>query len=280
VLPYRFYIFGSRVDIWEVTLLLGVVAGYLVLVAAFKVGGESGAAPRLLVLRYLFSVYVAVVGAQLFSYAFDMHTTLAPPRGYSWVRYYLNPLSGAKTLYGAVVALPIAVLAVSTPWRDLGFGRALERWTPALFTVLSVARLGCLAQGCCYGVRSQGLGLRFAPGSVVYYQQLSAGLIDEGSWSLAVVPTQAISAVVIAAIGVAYYRALLCGRRYVFVGAIALYSVFRFLIEMVRDDVVRNYYGPLSTSQWLALAILAGCVVWRWLELEGPQYPRAGGGRL
>jgi len=44
----------------------------------------------------------------------------------------------------------------------------------------------------------------------------------------------------------------------VFAHGIAVCSVFRFMIETVRDDRARNSLGPLLTSQRIALAVLAG----------------------
>ena len=45
---------------------------------------------------------------------------------------------------------------------------------------------------------------------------------------------------------------------------IAAYSIFRFAIEFVRADVERNHYALLSTSQWIALALLAALALHAW----------------
>ena len=36
-----------------------------------------------------------------------------------------------------------------------------------------------------------------------------------------------------------------------------IYSSVRFLLEFIRGDEERGFFGPLSTSQWIALLILA-----------------------
>ena len=46
-----------------------------------------------------------------------------------------------------------------------------------------------------------------------------------------------------------------------FVPVVAAYSVFRFVIEFVRADVERGFYGPLATSQWIALVVLAAAAI-------------------
>ena len=40
------------------------------------------------------------------------------------------------------------------------------------------------------------------------------------------------------------------------------YAPVRFVLEFFRGDVVRGIYGPLSTSQWISLAVMAAAVVW------------------
>jgi phosphatidylglycerol:prolipoprotein diacylglycerol transferase len=218
--------------------------------------------PRLLGLRYLVTLYIAVLGAQLFAYMFDLNNTLLPPGGVSWAAYYLNPFFGPKTLYGAILVLPLAAFLVSVPWRDLSFRDALNHWTPAMFGVMAVARLGCLLQGCCYGVRSDAFGIRFPHGSVVYYAHVGEGLISEGTSSLPVVPTQALSALALFVLSLWAFRAVVQGRKHVFAHGVAMYSAFRFAVEFLRDDPARNAYGALSTSQWVAIAVLTTYGLW------------------
>ncbi len=264
MLPRHIAILGVGVSSWDIAFFAGVCVGYIVLELAFSVARPPVPRPRLLGFRYLVTVYVAVLGAQLAAYAFDSTTTLLPPWGVPWQRYYLDPLYGPKTLYGAVIALPVAVGLVTVPWRRPTYGRALACWTPALVAVLAGARVGCFLQGCCYGIRSRLFGIRFAPEAIVSYEQAHSGLITRGSASLPVIPTQAISAGVLVALCVWSLTRLRQGRERVWADTTAAYSAYRFLIEIVRADDVRNFYGPLSTSQWIAAALLTLYGLWRW----------------
>jgi phosphatidylglycerol:prolipoprotein diacylglycerol transferase len=257
-----FDVFGVRLAIWDLCFVLGIALGYVVLHRAFRFG-ERARVPPLLPVRWLITVYVSIVGAKLFAYLFDLNTTILPPASVDWARYYLDPLSGPKTLYGAIIILPLGVLAVSRPWGDVGLRDALDRWTPALMTVLASARIGCLLQGCCHGRQSSWLGVAFPAGTPPAVLQHRRGLIPAGVESLPVLPTQAISAGVLAALAVWCFVRVRRGRRDVFVDAMAVYSGFRFLVEFVRDDPERNLYGALSTSQWIALAILGMYAAWR-----------------
>jgi len=166
--------------------------------------------------------------------------------------------------HSTTVVAPLAV-AVAAIGSRLSLARALDVWTPALFVVTAGARIGCLLQGCCYGVRSDWAGISFPAGSPVYYEQLRAGLIAEGSPSLGVVPTQAIEAAfvsMIAMVAADQRRADRTDRRdgEAFTLAVAAYSVFRFAIEFVRGDMERGIYAALATSQWIALVVVAAAM--------------------
>lgn len=257
--PHDVPLLGLTISVWNFTFLLGVLAGYPVLRCAL---GHRQAGPvSVLPLRWLATVYLSALGAQLFAYLFDLNTSALPPASVNPLRYYLDPLYGPKTLYGAIVFLPVTMLVIAG--RRLGYVTALDAWTPAMFVVLAVARAGCFLQGCCYGVPSRWLGVSFPPHGTIYHRQLAAGLIAPGSPTLPVVPTQAVEAAVLVALGAWTMRTLKQGRTTIFPHAVALYSALRFVLEIVRDDPDRNLLGPLSTSQWIATALLLVYGTWR-----------------
>lgn len=251
--PFPVTMLGLSVSVWNAALLAGVLVGYGILYGTFRTTGTRQV-PRALLVRYVVAAYVAVIGAQLFAYLFDMNTSALPPRGVSWVVYYLSPVAGPKTLYGAIVFLPIG--GMLSAGGGVSVRRAIDAYAPALMVVMGMARVGCLLQGCCYGVCARAVGLTFAPGSVVYFRHLHDELITEGSRSLPVVPTQLIAAVALFTLAGWSYGRLRRGAPWVMMDGVAAYSVFRFLIELVRADPDRNLYASLSTSQWIALGIL------------------------
>ncbi len=265
--PHDVLLLGRTLAVWDVVFLVAIAVGYAVVGSCMRAAGL--ARPRLLALRWLVTVYVSVLGAQLFAYAFDLHTTLLPARSVSWTAYYLNPISGPKTLYGAILALPLGIWAITAVGRDLDYREALNCWTPALLVVLALSRVGCFMQGCCHGVRSE-FGVSFPVASPAYFQQLKGGLIEAGSAALPVIPTQAISALVLGGIAVWSYLQLRKRHSGVFLSAIILYSFFRLAIEFVRDDPGRNALGPLSTSQWIALALLGIVGTWKLASSPSP----------
>jgi phosphatidylglycerol:prolipoprotein diacylglycerol transferase len=252
--PGDIYLLGASVSVWNAVFALAVAVGYVVFRAS------SRAEPLLshAGLRYLVVVYLSAIAAQVFAYAFDANTSLVPPPGVSYAGYYLDPLAGPKTLYGVIVLMPISV-ALATMRSALPLGRALDLWTPAMLVVLAIVRVGCFLQGCCYGAHSNLFGVSFPAGSSVYYQQINAGVLnDDAAWSLQVVPTQLLESLFLAMLAAWSWKVRgASGRFGLFLPAVAAYSVFRFAIEFVRADATRGIYGPLATSQWIALLVIA-----------------------
>lgn len=260
--PEPVHAFGVELDIWNVFFLIGVGVGYMVLLFALRIGTQQPR-PRWLPLRWIVTVYLGAVLAQLFAYLFDLNTSLRPPPSVSLWRYYLDPLFGPKTLYGAVVSLPLGIAIIAVPWTRGLYSYLLERWTPAMMATLGVSRIGCFFQGCCYGRRDDVLGTVFATASPVYYRQLNDGVITAGALPLPVVATQAMEAAVLIGLCSWCLWAIRRGRSHVFADSVAVYSLARFAMEFLRDDPERNALGPLASSQWIALVILAIYTAWR-----------------
>lgn len=254
---HDFELWGVRLGVWNALVVAGIGLGYLVLRATAR---ARGLPRRGLALRWLGTAYVALLGAQLFSYAFDRDTTLLPPPGMSAVRYYLHPLAGGKTLFGAMLTLPLGVGLVMLPARAGRFGDALAAWTPPLCAALACVRVGCFLQGCCYGIPSTWLGVALPPRSLLYWEHRRAGLIDEGEWTHPVVPTQLLEAAGLALLAGWAYRRARQGGEPVFLPTLVAYAALRFALEFARADPVRNAFGPFSSSQWIALAV--GAAAW------------------
>ena len=254
--------FGYSVSVWNLCLLIGIVVGYAVLQLTFAAGPAGTARPRWLFGCWIATVYVGALGAQWFSYTFDLNTSLVPAPGTSILRYYFDPLAGPKVLYGAVLTLPLTLLAFSR--RDFArYQMLLDRWTPAMLATLAVTRIGCFLQGCCYGRRDDMMGIVFPIGSPAYWHQIEEHVIRPGSLPAPVIPTQLLEAVALVVLAFGAWSEIRRGRGFVFAYSVALYSIARIGLEFVRDDPERNLFGFLSTSQWIALAILALFATWR-----------------
>ena len=110
-----------------------------------------------------------------------------------------------------------------------------------------IARIGCFLAGCCYGIE--------ADWGVVY--SISAGAPN----GVALIPVQLFES----AANLLIFLAVLIYQRKRLKGSLTLYlvsySVCRFLLEFLRGDEIRGHLLGLSTSQWIAAAIILVCTI-------------------
>ena len=157
---------------------------------------------------------------------------------------------------GFLLAVPATIWLIHR--RKLDFRRVVDVLAPALALGHAIGRLGCFAQGCCYGAPSR-FGLLFpadAPASCEFGQ-------------VPVHPTQLYES-----LGLLVLFGFLLSRRAkrrfegeIFALYMICYSLLRFLIECLRADDRGFYLGPLSVSQLVSLLVFA-CgvslhVLWR-----------------
>lgn len=161
----------------------------------------------------------------------------------------LQALSGSGfVVYGGIVGGIIASI-VYCRVKKVSFLRYFDLTAPSIALAQGFGRIGCFLAGCCYGRETDSfIGIIFH----------NSAYAPNG---IKLIPTQLISSAgdfLIALILLLFARkARDTGK----VGALylVLYSVGRFIIEFFRNDY-RGSIGVLSTSQFIALFILAGGV--------------------
>jgi phosphatidylglycerol---prolipoprotein diacylglyceryl transferase len=139
----------------------------------------------------------------------------------------------------------------------------LDSISPAIAFAIALARLGCFANGCCFGyVSAQPWAIAFPPGSRAYEHHLDAGLIALGApLSLPVLPMMLFFSAASLGIGWILWR-----WRWRFVGQrvlalIAMWSVANVVIEYWRDPTM----VPGTPHLWgvsLAIAAIAVPALW------------------
>jgi phosphatidylglycerol:prolipoprotein diacylglycerol transferase len=160
--------------------------------------------------------------------------------------------------YGGVLGAAPAVWLFARRFRiDL---RALaDLGAVALPAAHAVGRVGCLLGGCCHGGPAGSW-----PGIVYTDPRAPATALSQGTLPLHPVPIyEALGLTLIAA---AMLTLLLLERQRgrLFLLYLACYALLRFSCEFLRADSERGSLGPLSTSQWIALAALcAVALAWR-----------------
>ena len=117
----------------------------------------------------------------------------------------------------------------------------------------AIGRVGCLLGGCCYGVPTR------LPIGIVYPE---GAIAPSGVPLFPVQPLESLALLGICALLTAYCRKPRSAYRAVGLYLMS-YAPCRFALEFLRGDEMRGRLGPLSTSQWISLALLtAGCALW------------------
>jgi hypothetical protein len=162
--------------------------------------------------------------------------------------------------YGALLGLALAYAWMA---RRRGFEAwaALDALAAPLGILVGVARTGCFLAGCDHGTITEvPWAVRYPAGSAAFRRHLDAGLIQASdAASLPVHPAQLYEALV----GLAMVITVVALQRRsrplapggLFVAAAMIYAAGRFVVEVFRGDD-RGMLGPLSTPQWLSVAVV------------------------
>lgn len=264
---------GSAYRTYYLALLTGIVIGWcLFVLSEHRIWKQPGAASLLRNFTvssfyYIIIMICCIQGASYFHFLFDVipqnirsHLTLQSV-------LLTNPIGSTKVLYGAIFFYPLGVFLMSLNDLRGKFTAYLDGKTFILFLVIGFNRVGCSLNGCCYGVQSDLLGIRFPPGSGAAVEHWKRGLTGGASRSslpsLPVIPTQLIEAVFLFVLSYLSWRAAKRGEKEIFLNFVLSYAIFRFLIEFIRDDIDRAYWFFLSASQWLSLLIFVAYAVYR-----------------
>ena len=126
---------------------------------------------------------------------------------------------------------------------------------PCFCVAHAFGRIGCLLAGCCYGLQ---VGETAQFGLLTYKGALAVKYLD-GAMRLPVPLMEAVFLLVLCEVLVLIY----CTEKRLGTTTgwyLISYSVWRFIIEMFRGDAARGKFGPLYTSQWISILILAAGV--------------------
>lgn len=116
----------------------------------------------------------------------------------------------------------------------------------------AIGRIGCFFAGCCYGIEYKGIGNVRYPNSITG--------IDPNVTLFPVQIVESITSICVGILLLQYSKKQICKYNTIILYWI-LYAIERFLLEFLRGDLERGVYIGLSTSQWISLIIIAGCIV-------------------
>lgn len=159
----------------------------------------------------------------------------------------LGSLSAALAQPGIVFygALLGGALGLSVGARSFGLPlpATMDAMLPALPVAHAIGRIGCFLGGCCYG----------APSELAWAVHYPGETIARHPW-----PLYEAAALLLLAAYFARDSRSVPGRRALHY--LLYYACARAALEPLRGDAVRGIFGPLSTSQLISLAVIAGCI--------------------
>lgn len=126
----------------------------------------------------------------------------------------------------------------------------------------ALTRVACFFVGCNFGkTTSLPWGIRYGPNTPAFRKQLFDGILDPSSpWTRPVHPTQLYESGALLLLFLAIWwfsrasrRKLLRGE--MFLGLALSYSIFRFLIEYIRDDSGGIHFGSLTFAQVTSVGV-------------------------
>ncbi len=253
------------IPIYFVMAVVGFAAGFLLGVVRRKVYGY-----RTIDLVSMFCAIVVgiIVGAKLLFIITEIPALVE--HNFSWEIINKRVINGGLVFYGGLIGALLCIYFLAR-YMKYDTSKMLSFVSPCFSAFHAFGRIGCLLEGCCYGVESS-FGLPMPQ----YYTDGSVQYITR-------VPVQLFEAIVLVLITVILLLresdALKKGRAYKLLPLyIALYAPARFVLEYFRGDILRGvfelnfsyatvdgHFGgvfTLSTSQIISLILIAALLIY------------------
>jgi phosphatidylglycerol:prolipoprotein diacylglycerol transferase len=248
-------IFGTQVPVYGLCMATAMLLAVLLSWLRTRRMREND--DKLLTIA-LFAVVCGIIGAKLLFFA----VTYTPAEFFELIREngisYL--MQGGLVFYGGLIGGIIGAFIGSLCVREKLYHYS-DPVVPTLPLAHAIGRLGCFFAGCCYGkVTDSWLGMEFPVGAT----GLEPGV--------KVIPTQLIESgfnLLVFVFLIIFTLRRRKGYTTLFVYMI-VYGVERFLLEFLRGDEIRGFFGLLSTSQWISLALIAIGIIGLILERRRP----------
>lgn len=250
---------GRHFDIatYGFMMALGTLAGIL---TAWRIAKRESVKGDVIIDVGFWAVICGIFGAKLW-FVVEYWGTFANKWDLLWnfrsgLVYYGGVLGGALGVFIYLKAKRLPILKI------------LDILAPAAALGLALGRVGCLMNGCCYGIRTDSwLGVCFKPGSPAFDDQLHSGLRTiSDTASLPLYPTQAFSSVgallvFFALLGLRRLRRFYGEQIFLL---FMLYPPVRFSIEFIRGDHTPVLLGmtPAQVFSVSAFALAAVSLVY------------------
>ena len=169
--------------------------------------------------------------------------------------YVRELVESGYVFYGGVLGAYAGML-IRCRITDMPAEPALNFFTPAFALFHAIGRIGCFCAGCCYGVETEHLGF-VMDGVRRFPVQLVESFFEYVMFAALLIVGRAA-------------REKKKSPKLSFLYLMS-YSVVRFILEFLRGDEARGFFGPLSTSQWIALIVVTVGIISRLVLSRDPR---------
>ncbi len=226
--PVTIHMYGLMVGI-------GFLAAYLICCHRAK---KQGLSEDILWGVLICSILGMLVGSRLLFYLVSLPDILKDPS-------ILWDFRNGYVVYGGLIA-GISFSGLYCKKKRGSFFEYFDLVMPSVSVAQGFGRVGCFFAGCCYGRQTD---------SWFHIMYTHSQFAPNNVW---LIPTQLISSAGNFAIAAILFWYAKKNKVTGMVGAmyLALYSIGRFFIEMLRNDY-RGFVGSFSTSQWISIGMVA-----------------------
>ncbi|MEZ5423590.1 MAG: prolipoprotein diacylglyceryl transferase [Pyrinomonadaceae bacterium] len=250
--PELFHIGTFPITTYGIWLTVGMLLG---LFAASRLGTRDGIPKDRIYDLGLWTLVGGLVGSKILMILVEPNVQI----------FTLDFLRSGGVFYGGLIGGFLTVVGLMIYYK-LPFWKVADAFAPAVALGQAFGRQGCFAAGCCWGKPTNSfLGVHFTE---LGHEYTGVPIYGPGHTDLFLYPTQLIESFTMFAVFAFLYwlhkRKRFDGQVLIAYGII--YSIFRFLIEFIRDDPRGDLFGlttltGLSTSQLASLLVATVSIV-------------------
>lgn len=256
MLPYL-QLFGHQVPLYGICVMLGIALAVLYLL---KSTPGKWSLPVEVEQGLLYGLIGTFLGAKLFWLLQNLPSLLADlPFLFSQTESFLQAyIYSGFVAYGGLLGAGIAVLLYCRITHTAVMP-LLHTMLPIIPLIHGCGRIGCFCMGCCYGCEATG-----AWPAMVFH---SSPIAPNG---IPLIPVQIMEAAALLLLFalLAWMRRKGTHILLMLSAYTGIYGAVRFLLEFLRGDLYRGFWGALSVSQVFSLLFLAAAAVFLWLGMR------------
>lgn len=243
----NFHLFGKEISPYMLAALAGV---FVILYFTWKIAQKRGLDQIHMLYMMLFSFIGVLLGGHLLYGLTSLKAIVYTFQNLHEIDSFgafierAALIFGGSVFYGGLIGAVI-VCFIYLKRNQLPIGAYSDAAAPAIPLFHFFGRLGCFLSGCCYGVEWEH--------GLTYHHSLIGSANGVPRF-----PVQLVEAGCNILLFFIMYGFLKKGtfKNRLLAVYFSVYPVYRFLLEFLRGDEYRGFFGPLSTSQTISVLLL------------------------